>query len=106
MTGRAPERDGFFNEPCPLIMLGKALGLGVYQFGGTGFERLCDLWVPSLRSAAQQAAASCSQRVLEAVDRFGRRAAFEDQLGSDEPAKSGLQIVFGKAGDGAQQRVG
>ena len=46
------------------------------------------------------------QRVLEAVDRVGRRAALEDQLGSDELAESRLQLVLGKAGDRAQQRVG
>ena len=46
------------------------------------------------------------QRVLEAVDRVGRRAALEDQLGGDEAGKSGLQFVLGKAGDRPQQRVG
>ena len=46
------------------------------------------------------------QRVLEGVDRIGRRAALEHQLGSDEAAESGLQLVLGKAGDGTQQRIG
>ena len=46
------------------------------------------------------------QRVLEAVDRVGRRAALEHQLGSDEAGERGLQLVLGKAGDGTQQRVG
>ena len=43
---------------------------------------------------------------MKAIDRVGRRAALEDQLGGDEAGESGLQLVLGKAGDGAQQRVG
>jgi hypothetical protein len=46
------------------------------------------------------------QRVLEAVNRVGRHAALEDELGSDELAESRLQLVLGKAGYRAQQRVG
>ncbi len=44
------------------------------------------------------------QRVLEGVDRIGRRAALEDQLGGDEAGERGLQLVLGKAGDRTQQR--
>jgi len=44
--------------------------------------------------------------VLEAVDRVGRRAALEHQLGDDEASENSLQLVFAKAGDGTQQRVG
>jgi hypothetical protein len=43
---------------------------------------------------------------LEGINRVERCTALEDQLGSEEPAESGLQLVLGKAGDGTQQRVG
>ena len=46
------------------------------------------------------------QSVLEAIDRVGRPAALEHQLGGDKPAERGVQFVLGKAGDGAQQCVG
>jgi hypothetical protein len=42
------------------------------------------------------------QRVLKGIDRVGRRAALEDQLGGDEASESGLQLVLGNSGDGAQ----
>ena len=42
------------------------------------------------------------QRMLEAVTRVGWRAALEDQLGRDQTAKGGLQLVLGKTGDGAR----
>jgi hypothetical protein len=45
------------------------------------------------------------QRVLKAIDRFGRPAALEYQLGSNEASESGLQLVVGKARDGMQQPV-
>ena len=44
--------------------------------------------------------------MLEAVDRVGWHAALEDQLGSNELTESCLQLVLGKAGYRAQQRVG
>jgi hypothetical protein len=45
------------------------------------------------------------QRVLEAVDRVGRRAALKDQLGSDEPGHCSAQFILGKSGDGMQHRI-
>jgi hypothetical protein len=89
-------------------MLREELRLAVHQLGGMGFERCGDLRVQLLAGAAQQAAMRrvLHQRVLEAIDRVGRHATLEDQLGRDEPVESGLQLVFGKAGNGVQQRVG
>jgi len=54
------------------------------------FERFRDLCVQSLASAAQQAAMRgvLHQRMLEAVHCFGRSAALEYQLGSNEARKS------------------
>ena len=46
------------------------------------------------------------ERVLETIYCVGRRAALEDQLGSDKAGKSVVQFVLGKMRDGAQQRVG
>jgi hypothetical protein len=43
--------------------------------------------------------------VLETVNRVGRRTALENQLGGNEPAESGLQLVLVKTGNDAQQRV-
>src|SRR5262245_33498663 len=102
MTGPAPERDGFFGEPSLLIMLGKELGLGIYQFGRISFERCGDLRVQLLASTTQKAAVCrvLHQRVLEAVDRFGRRASLEHQLGTNEATESGFQLVVGKTRDG------
>jgi hypothetical protein len=89
-------------------MLCEKLGLGVHQLGGMGSERFGNLRVQLLASAAQQAAmrSVLHQCVLEAVDRIGRRAALEDQFGSDEASESRFQLVLGKAGDRMQQRVG
>src|SRR6267378_1005625 len=55
-----------------------------------GFERVGDLRVEVLPRAAKQAAMRrvLDQRVLEAIDRLGRRAALEEQLGGDETAPS------------------
>ncbi len=82
MTGLAPIRDRFFNKPSFRIMLREELGLGVHQLGGMSFERNGDLSVQLLTKAAHQAAMRRvpDQRMLEAVDRVGRRAALEDQL--------------------------
>src|SRR4029077_3663295 len=108
MTGLAPAGDGFFNEPGLRVMLCKELGLALDQLGGVGFERFGDLRVQLLPRAAQQAAVRrvLHQRVLEAIDRVGRRASLEDQLGGDEASESSLQLSLGKTRDGAQQRVG
>ena len=46
------------------------------------------------------------QRVLEGIDRVGWCPSLERQLGSNEPAESGLQLILVKAGDGPPQRVG
>ena len=46
------------------------------------------------------------QRVLEGIDRIGRLASLEHQLGGDKAAESGLQLVLGATGDGAKQTVG
>src|SRR6516162_7312489 len=72
------------------------------------FERFGNLRMQLLPGVAQQAAVCrvLHQRMLETIDRVGRRAALEDQLGSDELAESRLQLVLGKAGHRAQQRVG
>ena len=85
-------------------MLREELGLAVDQLGGMGFERLGDLRVQLLARAAQQAAVRrvLHQRVLESIDRVGRRTTLEDQLGRDEPAERGVQLVLGKTGDGAR----
>src|SRR6516165_4319469 len=45
------------------------------------------------------------QRMLEGVERVGQSAALENQFRGDEPSESGLQLLLGKAGDIAQQRV-
>ena len=46
------------------------------------------------------------QHVLEAVDGIRGRAMLEYQFRGDETGESGLQLVLGKTGDGAQQPVG
>ena len=46
-----------------------------------------------------------SASVLEGINRIGRCASLEDQLGSDEAGERGLQLVLGKAGDRVQQFV-
>jgi hypothetical protein len=58
--------------------------------------------VKLLSSSPQQAVVRriLYQRVLKAKHRVGRRTALEYQLGSDEPAKSGLQIVLRKTRNG------
>ena len=73
-----------------------------------GFERVAYLRVQSLPRAAQQAAVRrvLHQRVLKAIDCIRRRAPLEDQPGSGEAGECGFQLAVGKAGDGAQQRVG
>ena len=50
-----------------------------------------------LASALEQAAVGgiLDQGVLEAVGGVGRRAAAEDQLGSDELVEGGVEIGFG-----------
>src|SRR6516165_9172261 len=45
------------------------------------------------------------QRMLEGVERVGQSAALENQFRGDEPSESGLQLLLGKVGDNAQQRV-
>ena len=45
MSGFAPERDGFLNEPCFRVMLGEELGLGLGQLRGNSFESFGDLRV-------------------------------------------------------------
>jgi len=65
------------------------------------------LRVQLLPCAAQQAAVCrvLDQRVLEAIDRIGRRAALEDQLGRDEAGERGFQLALGKAAHSTQQWV-
>jgi hypothetical protein len=108
VTGLAPKGDSLFDQTGLGVMLREKLGLGFCDLGGMGFERFGDLRVQLLPGIAQQAAMRrvLYQRVLEAVERLGRRAALEDQLGSDELAESRLQLVFGKAGYRAHKSVG
>ena len=54
--GLAPEGDGFFGEPGLGVMLREEFGLGLHHFGGMGCERVGNLRVQLLPSAAQQAA--------------------------------------------------
>src|SRR6516165_9739461 len=86
MTGLAPKKDGFFNEPCLGVMLREEFGLAVRQLGEMGFERFGDPRVQLLARAAQQAAMRrvLHQRMLECKDSVGRGATLENQLGSDE----------------------
>ena len=55
-----------------------------------GFERLRDVRMQLLASAAKQAAVRCVlyQRVLEGLDRIGRCPTLEDQLGRHETVES------------------
>ena len=46
------------------------------------------------------------QRVLEAVDRLGRRTSLKDQLGGDELVESRLQLILGEARYSTHQPVG
>ena len=89
-------------------MPGDELGLGLHQLGEQGPERFGDLRVQSPPGAAQQRIVRrvLHQRVFEAIDCVGWRAALEHQFGGDEAGERGLQFLFGKAGDGVQQRVG
>ena len=84
-------------------MLGEELRLAVHQLGGMGFERCGDTRVQLLSGATQQAVVSdvLHQRVLEGIDRVGWCPSLEHQLGDDQSAKSGLELVLGKAGDRA-----
>jgi hypothetical protein len=104
LTGLAPVDDGFFDEPGLGVMLREELGLAVHQLGGMGFERIGDLRVELLTSAAQQAPVRrvLHQRVLEGIDCIGRNAALESQLRGDEASESASQLVLGKTGDGVQ----
>src|SRR5215813_10792080 len=108
LTRLAPADNGFLDEPGLSVMLREKLRLAVHKLGGTGFERFGDLRVQLLPSAAQQAAMRrvLHQRVLERIDRVGRCASLENQLGSDEAAESGLELILVKSGHGMQQRVG
>jgi hypothetical protein len=98
VTGLAPKGDSLFDQTGLGVMLREKLGLGFCDLGGMGFERFGDLRVQLLPGIAQQAAMRrvLYQRVLEAVERLGRRAALEDQLGSDELAESRLQLGSGR----------
>jgi hypothetical protein len=101
-TGPAPKGDGFFDEPSLGVMLREELGLALHHLGGMGFERFGDLRVQLLPGIAQQPAVRrvLHQCVLETIDRVGRRAALEDQLGGDKASEGGLQFVVEKAGHG------
>ena len=107
MTGLAPIHNRFFDQPGLGVMLREELGLAFYDLWGMGFERFGDLRMQLLPGIAQQAAVRrvLHQRVLEAVDRVGRRAALKDQLGSDELGQCGAQFILGKSGDGMQHRI-
>jgi hypothetical protein len=96
VTGLAPVLDGFFSEPSFGVMLREKFGLALRQFREMGFKRFGNLRMQLLPGTSQQAAVRrvLNQRVLEGVDRVGRRAALEHQLGSDEVSESGLQLVF------------
>src|SRR5215472_14683293 len=106
MTGLAPARDRFFNEPGLGIMLREELGLAVNQLGRMGFKRLGDPRVQLLAGIAQQTAVSriLHQYVLEGVDRLRGCAALKYQLRGDKAAQRRLELVLGKTGDGTQQR--
>ena len=43
------------------------------------------------------------QCVLEGVDRLGKRASLEHQLGGDQASERSLQLVLGEIGDCTQQ---
>src|SRR5207247_8268604 len=108
LAGPGPIFDSLTIDPGFSIMLGEELGLVIDHIWGMGFERFRDPRMQLLARAAQQAAMRrvLHQRVLESINRVGRRAALEDQLGSDELIESSLQLVVGKAGDTMQQFVG
>src|SRR5271166_5774009 len=76
LTRFAPVGHGSFDDPALGVMLGEELRLVFYYFWKIGFERVGDLRMQLPAGLAQQAAVSCvlHQRVLEGVDRFGRRA--------------------------------
>jgi hypothetical protein len=78
-TGADPPVDGFFSEAGLGVVPREELGMSVRDLRVIGLERLGDLRVQLLAGAAQQAAmrSVLHQRVLEAVDRLGRRTALE-----------------------------
>ena len=108
LTGLAPIGDRSFDESGLGVMPREKFGLAVHQLGRMGFERFGDLRMQLLPRAPQQAAMRrvLHQRVLEAIDRVGRRAPLEHQLGTDKPTERSLQLLLRKTGDGAQQRIG
>src|SRR6516225_7877516 len=86
-------------------MAREELGLAVHQLRGISLQCFGDPPVQLLSGIAQKSPVGCflHQRVLEGIDRIGRNAALKYQLGSDEPAERGLQLVLGKPGD---RRIG
>ena len=71
-------------------MLRTDFWLTLHQLGEKGFERFGDLRVQLLPSSTEKAAMSrvLHQRVLKGIDRIGRCAAMEDELGGDESSET------------------
>src|SRR5215468_10604021 len=88
-------------------MLREELGLALHQLGEAGFKRFGDLRMQMLPGDAQQAAMHrvLHQGMIEAVERLDWRAYLKKQLGGHKAGESGLQLIFGKRGDGTQQRI-
>ena len=78
--------------------------MALHQLGVVGFERLGNLRVELLASAAQQASMGgvLHQRMLENVNRVRGCSALKHQLGGDEASEGGLQLVLRKLRQNAQ----
>src|SRR5215472_14797208 len=89
-------------------MLREELGLAFRRLRRRVFECFGYLRVQLLAGAAQQAVVRrvLNKRVLENVDRTGRRAALEHQFRSDKAGKRGPQLVLWKARYGVQELKG
>src|SRR6516225_6278534 len=99
MTGLAPIGNRFFDESGLGIMLGEKLGLGFHQLGGKGFERLGDLRVQLLPSAAQQAAVRriLHQSVLEVVNRVRRHPRWKTSSAATRRARAARSSSSGRS---------
>jgi len=82
-------------------MLREEFELAVHQLRGKGFKCFGNLRMQLSPHATQEAAVTrvLHECVLEGIDRVGRHASLEHQLGGDDAGESGLQFVVGKTGN-------
>ena len=107
MAGALPIGDRAIIKRCFCQMMSQHLRMGLNCRQKMQFERPRNLGMKLLAAAPQEGLIGriLNERVLEDVDRLGRLAAAEQQLGGDQLVERGLELRLRPVGDCGEERV-